>query len=189
MVGHDQGALHGAWSSASSPRSKAWRSRARPNRSAASHLLGGEIDLHGHRARRLLRHVLRRDQLLRQPGHANPCSRQRAERVRRSPRSWMTSPRACDVLERARLAVGSADARSSRTLDLDVHRGEILGFVGASGQGQIGADAHHPRPRAEARGTIEVFGQDVDELDHAERRAWSSALGRAVPAGRACSRR
>ena len=48
------------------------------------------------------------------------------------------------------LEVGFGERTILKGLDLDVYRGEILGFVGASGAGQVGADARHPRARAQA---------------------------------------
>jgi len=62
-------------------------------------------------------------------------------------------------------------------LDLDVHRGEIIGVVGGSGSGKsvllrtiIGLN----QPRA---GTIEVFGQDLSTLPLSERRAYERRWG------------
>lgn len=62
-------------------------------------------------------------------------------------------------------------------LDLDVHRGEIIGVVGGSGSGKsvllrtiIGLN----QPRA---GTIEVFGQDLSQLPLSERRAYERRWG------------
>ena len=43
------------------------------------------------------------------------------------------------------VSVSFGRAKILDNLSLDVYRGEILGFVGASGTGQIGADAGDPR--------------------------------------------
>ncbi len=71
-----------------------------------------------------------------------------------------------DVVLSARgVTVGFGDKLILENLDLDVRRGEILGFVGASGAGKsvllrtvLGLN----RKRA---GTIELFGVDVDQAD------------------------
>ncbi len=62
-------------------------------------------------------------------------------------------------------------------LDLDVMRGEILGFVGGSGQGKsvltrtiLGLVRHQ-------RGTIEVFGENVDKLSGPQRRVLERRFG------------
>ena len=62
-------------------------------------------------------------------------------------------------------------------LDLEVRRGEVLGFVGGSGQGKsvlTRAILGLVRKRA---GTIEVFGQDLDALSEAEHRALERRWG------------
>ena len=62
-------------------------------------------------------------------------------------------------------------------LDLDVMRGEILGFVGASGTGKsvltraiLGLVKHQ-------RGQIEVFGEDIESLDTRQKRALERRFG------------
>ena len=70
-------------------------------------------------------------------------------------------------------------------LDLDVHRGEVLGVVGGSGAGKsvlLRTIIGLMRPAA---GTIEVFGEDLLTQSEARRRADRGALGRAVPGRRA----
>jgi phospholipid/cholesterol/gamma-HCH transport system ATP-binding protein len=69
------------------------------------------------------------------------------------------------------LEVGFGDKTIMRGLDLDVYRGEILGFVGGSGQGKsvlTRAILGLVRKRA---GSIEVFGESIDDLSAGSRRA------------------
>ncbi len=54
---------------------------------------------------------------------------------------------------------------------LDVHRGEILGFVGASGAGKSVLTRTIVGLLPKQAGTIEVFGTNLDGLDEDERRA------------------
>ena len=62
-------------------------------------------------------------------------------------------------------------------LDLDVMRGEILGFVGGSGQGKSVLTRTILGLVQKARGTIEVFGEDVDTLSTVQRRALERRFG------------
>jgi phospholipid/cholesterol/gamma-HCH transport system ATP-binding protein len=62
-------------------------------------------------------------------------------------------------------------------LDLDVMRGEILGFVGGSGQGKSVLTRTILGLVRKSRGTIEVLGDDVDELDPVQRRALERRFG------------
>ena len=55
-------------------------------------------------------------------------------------------------------------------LELDVRRGEILGFVGPSGQGKSVLTRTLLGLVPKRSGTIEVFGEDVDRLTLAQRR-------------------
>jgi len=54
-------------------------------------------------------------------------------------------------------------------LDLDVYRGEILGFVGGSGTGKSVLMRTILGLAAKSAGTIEVFGEDLDKLNDRER--------------------
>nr|WP_323748819.1 ATP-binding cassette domain-containing protein [Chelatococcus asaccharovorans] len=56
-------------------------------------------------------------------------------------------------------------------LDLDVYRGEILGFVGASGMGKSVLTRTILGLVRKTQGTIEVFGEDLDDLGPETRRA------------------
>ena len=70
-------------------------------------------------------------------------------------------------------------------LDLECTGGEILGFVGRLGAGQVGADPGRCSASIPKRaGTIEVFGQNLDDLSTKRTRVARASLGRAVSAGR-----
>jgi phospholipid/cholesterol/gamma-HCH transport system ATP-binding protein len=55
-------------------------------------------------------------------------------------------------------------------LDLDVRRGEVLGFVGGSGQGKSVLTRTILGLTSKRSGTIEVFGQNLDDLSEKEHR-------------------
>jgi phospholipid/cholesterol/gamma-HCH transport system ATP-binding protein len=75
-----------------------------------------------------------------------------------------------DVVIRVRdLVVGFGERRIINHLDLDVYRGEILGFVGASGAGKSVTMRTVIGLLPKQSGKIEVFGIDLDRAD-AERR-------------------
>ena len=69
------------------------------------------------------------------------------------------------------LAVGFGERLVLKGLDLDVHRGEILGFVGPSGQGKSVLTRTILGLVPKRAGTIEVFGQSLDRLSPDARRA------------------
>ena len=70
-----------------------------------------------------------------------------------------------DVVIRVRdLEVGFGDRLVMKGLDLDVYRGEILGFVGPSGQGKSVLTRAVLGLIPKRSGTIEVFGENVDTL-------------------------
>ena len=90
-----------------------------------------------------------------------------------TPRTFRTEPRApTDVAIRVRgLDLGFGSRLILRGLDLDVKRGEVLGFVGGSGTGKsvlMRAILGLVNKRA---GQIQVFGQDLDALTARERQA------------------
>ncbi|RIK83703.1 MAG: ABC transporter ATP-binding protein [Hyphomicrobiales bacterium] len=62
-------------------------------------------------------------------------------------------------------------------LSLDVYRGEILGFVGASGTGKSVLLRTVLGLTPKRSGRIALFGHDVDELDEADRMAVDMRLG------------
>jgi phospholipid/cholesterol/gamma-HCH transport system ATP-binding protein len=77
-----------------------------------------------------------------------------------------------EVVIRVRdLEVGFGDKTIMKHLDLDVYRGEILGFVGASGTGKSVLTRAILGLIRKRHGTIEVFGEDLDDLNPETRRA------------------
>ncbi|MEM6847366.1 MAG: ATP-binding cassette domain-containing protein [Pseudomonadota bacterium] len=71
----------------------------------------------------------------------------------------------CDLVIKVRGArVQFGDAVIFRDLDLDVRRGEILGFVGGSGQGKSVLMRMILELVPKAAGTVELFGYDKDRL-------------------------
>jgi phospholipid/cholesterol/gamma-HCH transport system ATP-binding protein len=66
--------------------------------------------------------------------------------------------------------VGFGERTVLNGVDLDVYRGEILGFVGASGQGKSVLTRTILGLVPKRAGTIEVLGQNLDDLSTSERR-------------------
>jgi phospholipid/cholesterol/gamma-HCH transport system ATP-binding protein len=73
------------------------------------------------------------------------------------------------VLRVRGLKVGFGDRLVMNGLDLDVYRGEVLGFVGASGAGKSVLTRAILGLVPKRAGTIEVYGHDLDGLTHAQR--------------------
>ncbi len=69
------------------------------------------------------------------------------------------------------LDVGFGEKLVLEGLDLDVHRGEILGFVGPSGQGKSVLTRTILGLIPKRAGQIEVFGEDLEAMSSASRRA------------------
>jgi phospholipid/cholesterol/gamma-HCH transport system ATP-binding protein len=69
------------------------------------------------------------------------------------------------------LDVGFGERLVLSGLDLDVYRGEILGFVGPSGQGKSVLTRAILGLVPKRSGQIEVFGEDLDGMSVASRRA------------------
>src|SRR5579885_970814 len=69
------------------------------------------------------------------------------------------------------LTVGFGDHIVLDHIDLDVYRGEILGFVGGSGAGKSVLMRTIIGLLPKRGGTITVFGQDMDAADDAQRQA------------------
>jgi phospholipid/cholesterol/gamma-HCH transport system ATP-binding protein len=77
-----------------------------------------------------------------------------------------------EVVIRVRdLKVGFGEKLVMNGLDLDVYRGEVLGFVGASGAGKSVLTRTILGLVPKKSGTIEVFGQDLDQLTPAGHKA------------------
>ena len=75
------------------------------------------------------------------------------------------------------VTVGFGDRLILENLDLDVYRGEILGFVGASGTGKSVLMRTILGLNPRRAGRVEVFGQDLDEADAASRLAVERSWG------------
>lgn len=75
------------------------------------------------------------------------------------------------------LVVAFGERRVMDGLSLDVYRGEILGFVGASGAGKSVLTRTILGLVQKQSGAIRVFGQDLDSLDPPRRRALERRWG------------
>lgn len=75
------------------------------------------------------------------------------------------------------LVVGFGERVIMDGLDLDVRRGEVLGFVGGSGKGKSVLTRVILGLVAKRAGTIDVFGQDLDALGDEERRILERRYG------------
>jgi phospholipid/cholesterol/gamma-HCH transport system ATP-binding protein len=75
------------------------------------------------------------------------------------------------------LVVGFGDKLVMDGLDIDVLRGEVLGFVGGSGMGKSVLMRTILGLVPKRRGTIEVFGADFDEISEGERRRIERRFG------------
>ncbi len=64
------------------------------------------------------------------------------------------------------LKVGFGDRLVLDGLDLDVRRGEVMGFVGGSGQGKSVLTRTILGLIPKRAGTIELFGEDLDRISH-----------------------
>ena len=77
----------------------------------------------------------------------------------------IASPRPREVIISVRgLKVGFGDHLVMDGLDLDLYRGEVLGFVGASGAGKSVLTRTILGLIHKQAGTIEVFGHNIDKL-------------------------
>ena len=96
-----------------------------------------------------------------------------------TPHTFRTEPRApADVAIRVRgLDVGFGSRLILRGLDLDVKRGEVLGFVGGSGTGKSVLTRAILGLVNKRAGQIQVFGQDLDALTPRERQAVERRCG------------
>ncbi len=85
---------------------------------------------------------------------------------------WPMTDRHREAVIRVRdLQVGFGERLVLDGLDLDVYRGEILGFVGPSGQGKSVLTRAILGLVPKRAGTIEVFGEDLDGMSASSRRS------------------
>ncbi|MEP9353235.1 ABC transporter ATP-binding protein [Xanthobacter sp. KR7-65] len=95
----------------------------------------------------------------------------------------MTSPENLQASDREAIirvrdiVVAFGDRVVLNHLDLDVYRGEILGFVGTSGGGKSVLTRTILGLVPKRSGTVEVFGQNLDELTERERSALERRWG------------
>jgi len=90
----------------------------------------------------------------------------------------MTLPATPEPVIRVRdLVVGFGERLVMNGLSLDVRRGEVLGFVGGSGQGKSVLTRAILGLVPKRAGVIEIFGRDRDTLAPAERRALEQRWG------------
>lgn len=75
------------------------------------------------------------------------------------------------------LTVGFGDKIVLDKLNLDIYRGEILGFVGASGAGKSVLMRTVLRLLPRRSGKIEILGADYDAVDDAQRMTLDTRLG------------
>nr|WP_246723617.1 ABC transporter ATP-binding protein [Rhizobium sp. ARZ01] len=75
------------------------------------------------------------------------------------------------------MTVGFGDRVVLDKLNLDIYRGEILGFVGASGSGKSVLMRTVLRLLPRRAGTIRILGADFDRTSEAERMALDMRLG------------
>jgi len=79
--------------------------------------------------------------------------------------SKLLAERREEVISVRGLKVGFGERLVMDGLDLDLYRGEVLGFVGASGAGKSVLTRAILGLLPKRAGTIEVFGYDIDKLD------------------------
>src|SRR4029079_11602122 len=114
---------------------------------ATHHILGGEGNLLRHRHGRRVRHLLRID------------------------RNVIMAGEISDAIIRVRdITVQFGATRVLDGLNLDVKRGEILGFVGPSGAGKSVLTRTIIGLVPKVAGSIEVFGVDLDSSNTSQRR-------------------
>jgi phospholipid/cholesterol/gamma-HCH transport system ATP-binding protein len=75
------------------------------------------------------------------------------------------------------LVVGFGEKNVLEGLDLDVYRGEVLGFVGGSGTGKSVLTRAILGLQHKRAGTIEVFGHDLDRLTDRQRKVFEHRWG------------
>ena len=96
------------------------------------------------------------------------------------PENGMTEEAESDediVLEARGIDVAFGKTQVLKDLSLDVRRGEILGFVGASGAGKSVLLRTILGLNKKQAGTIHVFGVDLDKANDAERMQVDMRIG------------
>lgn len=81
------------------------------------------------------------------------------------------------ILSARGISVAFGEHRVLENLDLDVHRGEILGFVGASGTGKSVLMRTMLRLIKRQAGKVQILGKDYDGISDQERIAIDMRLG------------
>ena len=83
-----------------------------------------------------------------------------------------TVPKSPEIAVKVRnLVVGFGDKLIMKGLDIDIRRGEVLGFVGGSGTGKSVLTRTILGLVKKRSGSIEVFGQDINHLSSEQHRA------------------
>lgn len=88
-----------------------------------------------------------------------------------------TAPKREIILSVRDLTVGFGSQTVLENLNLDVYRGEILGFVGASGTGKSVLMRTILRLLPKRKGSIEILGTDYADVNEAERMSLDMQLG------------
>src|SRR3954470_8752264 len=108
----------------------------------------------------------------------SPCSSQRSGTEAMLDTRHPVPDREREVIIRVRdVEVGFGERLIMKGLDLDVYRGEILGFVGGSGQGKSVLTRTILGLIPKRAGTIEVFGEQMDRLSVASWRLLERRMG------------
>lgn len=90
----------------------------------------------------------------------------------------LSSNHADNIILSARgISVAFGEHQVLDNLDLDVHRGEILGFVGASGTGKSVLMRTMLRLIKRQAGRVQILGKDYDEISEDERISIDMRLG------------
>ncbi|MBY5665818.1 ABC transporter ATP-binding protein [Rhizobium leguminosarum] len=100
-----------------------------------------------------------------------------ADRVEEKPIDTEDKDERDIVLSARDVTVGFGSKVVLDNLNLNIYRGEILGFVGASGTGKSVLMRTVLRLLPRRSGTIKILGQDFDELDEPQRNALDMRLG------------
>ena len=94
-----------------------------------------------------------------------------------APAAPSTAPDREPVIRVRDLVIGFGDKTIMNKLNLDVRRGEVMGFVGGSGMGKSVLTRAILGLIPKRSGTIELFGRNIDTLSDHEKRAMRSRYG------------